>query len=187
LPGYTIVGRSRGTNFDDEHVDIAFRTETIDIFELEYFWLSPTPDVPGSRYEEQSSCPRITTAGIFKHVDSNVTFRVYNTHLDHVGEGARVLGMKQILERIKFDMPVFLTGDMNALPDSEAIQLAHSKLTDLTADIQSSFHGFGKFENHKIDYIFSNLNTAYETVAWNDENNGIFLSDHYPLLTIIEM
>ena len=190
LTEYTIVGRSRSEDYTGEHVDIAFRTETIDIFELEYFWLSPTPDIPGSRYEEQSSCPRITTAGIFKHVGSKTPFRVYNTHLDHVGEGARVLGMKQILDRIVFDMPVFVTGDMNALPDSDAIRIARNKLTDLTENITSSFHGYGKHDNHKIDYIFSDFKTAinpFETVAWTDEVNGVYLSDHYPLLTIIEI
>jgi len=186
LIGYNIIGRSRTIDYQGEHVDIAYKTNTIDLHALDYFWLSPTPDVPGSRYEDQSSCPRITTSGIFKHVESKNTFRVYNTHLDHVGESARILGMKQLCDKIIFDMPVFVTGDMNALPDSAPIQIACNLLTDLTKNIPSSFHGFGTYENHKIDYIFSNLKSVFETVAWTDETNGIYLSDHYPLSVVID-
>lgn len=193
LTGYTIVGRSRGADYKDEHVDIAFKTDTIEIFGLDFFWLSPTPYIPGSRYEEQSGCPRITTSGIFKHKDIFTPFRVYNTHLDHVGEKARVLGMGQILDKIKEDngkinLPTFLMGDMNANPDSETIQMALNfneyPLADVTSDIPASFHGFKGDSVHKIDYIFADTETAKlksEIKSWHDCVFGVYLSDHDPI------
>lgn len=200
LTGYTIVGRSRGADYNDEHVDIAFKNETIEIFGLDFFWLSPTPYIPGSRYEQQSGCPRLTTSGMFKHRDIAVPFRVYNTHLDHEGEQARVLGMKQILNKIKADnetikLPLFITGDMNALPDSESIRMACEfadiPLADLTCDIDESFHSFGRQSGNKvkIDYIFADKETALKvkkTEAWTDCRFGIYLTDHYPIAAEFE-
>lgn len=193
LTGYHIVGRSRGADYNDEHVDIAYKIDTIDIFGLDFFWLSPTPYIPGSRYEEQSICPRITTSGMFKHKDIATPFRVYNTHLDHVGEQARVLGMTQILNKITADnklikLPLFIMGDMNASPDSETIRMAcefkEIPLIDLTANIEGSYHGFGKTENVKIDYIFADAETAkkpHKVTPWHDCVFGVYLSDHDPI------
>jgi len=189
LTGYTIVGRSRGADYNDEHVDIAFKTDTIELFGLDFFWLSPTPYIPGSRYEEQSACPRITTSGMFKHKAIATPFRVYNTHLDHVGEQARVLGMTQILAKIaednsKIKLPLFLTGDMNAVPDSETIQMASNYLVDITTSISESFHGFTDKYGGKIDYIFTDTATAalpYTVKSWHECTFGVYLSDHDPI------
>ncbi len=198
MPDYQIVGRSRSADYRGEHVDIAYRRETIDIFGLDFFWLSPTPYVPGSRYDEQSTCPRITTSGIFKHRDLNRPFRVFNTHLDHVGEQARVLGMGQILSKIteenaKFELPVFITGDFNAKPDSETIALCNSytepSLTDLTENAGPTFHSYGK-ASAKIDYIFCSSDIADRCISvekWDDCNYGLYLSDHYPVSATIRM
>ena len=196
LTGYTIVGRSRSADYGGEHVDIAFNTETTDVFALEYFWLSPSPYAAGSRYENQSSCPRITTAGVFKHRGFAEPFRVYNTHLDHVGEEARVKGMKLILDKIaedggRFKLPVLLMGDMNAEPGSEAVKLAlQAPLTDLTAGVKSSFHGWGSLENVKIDYIFADAAVtdkfSAEVSVWDDCVSGVYLSDHYPVMVTLE-
>ena len=189
LTGYTLVGRSRGADYKDEHVDIAFKTDTIEIFGLDFFWLSPTPYIPGSRYEEQSSCPRITTSGMFKHKDIDTPFRVYNTHLDHIGEQARVLGMTQIINKIEADnqlikLPLFLLGDMNAVPDSETIQMVCKSLIDITTEIPGSFHGFKDESNCKIDYIFTDPETAKvprTVTSWHDCVFGVYLSDHDPI------
>ena len=189
LTGYTIVGRSRGADYNDEHVDIAFKNDTIELFGLDFFWLSPTPYVPGSRYLVQSPCPRITTSGMFKHKDIATPFRVYNTHLDHVGEPARVLGMTQILDKIardnkKIELPVFLTGDMNAVPDSETIRMAANYLVDITTSIPESFHGFNEKYSGKIDYIFTDTETAkvpHTVKSWHECTFGVYLSDHDPI------
>jgi len=198
LPEYHIVGRSRSADYTGEHMDIAYRRDTLELFGLDFFWMSPTPYVPGSRYEEQSTCPRITTSAIFKHKDVETPFRVFNTHLDHIGEQARVLGMGQILDKIteenaKFRLPVFITGDFNAYPDSETIRLCNeyedTKLVDLTADINATFHGYGNTAV-KIDYIFTDSETAkghIKTEVWDDVNFGLYLSDHYPVAATVEL
>jgi len=198
LPEYHIVGRSRSDDYTGEHVDIAYRRDTLEVFGLDFFWLSPTPYIPGSRYEDQSGCPRITTSGIFKHKDLKTPFRFINTHLDHIGESARVLGMGQILNKLteenaKFRLPTFITGDFNARPESDTLNLVREykdmPLVDLTDKLETTFHSYGK-KSAKIDYILTDENTAkgfVETKVWDDCNFGLYLSDHYPVEAIIEL
>jgi len=200
LPDYMFLGRSRSADFTGEHTDIAYRRDLYDVVGLDFFWLSPTPYVPGSRYEEQSLCPRITTCAMLRRISDNKIFRVINTHLDHIGEPARVLGMKQIMAYIdeqnkKFDLPFFFMGDLNALPDSECIMYCKNSKAPETFELTESitdvtFHDYGKVtENYKIDYIFCDKETAknkFTVTRWEDCSYGLWLSDHYPILCEIE-
>lgn len=200
LPDYQFVGRSRAADFTGEHMDVAFRRDKYDLVGLDCFWLSPTPHVPGSRYAEQSDCPRIVTATILRDIKTNKLFRFINTHLDHIGEQARVLGIKQITEYIAeqnkvYEMPFFLTGDFNALPESDTIKFCNEcknpEMVELSANItEVTYHGYGtESDNYKIDYIFCDKKTAenkYTTVLWKDCNYGLYLSDHYPVCCEIE-
>lgn len=199
LTEYTVVGTGRDSNLTGEANPIAFRNGMFSLFSLDQFWLSPTPDVPGSRYEEQSDCPRICMVATLKYQEGqkNRLLRVYNTHLDHVSEKARLLGIDGILNRIASDnehmrLPLILTGDFNATPEEACIQsvLSFTKvpLTDVTEKIPTSFHGFGRLsENNKIDYIFTNAEKCGETLAWTVTENGIWLSDHYPIHAVLDI
>ncbi len=50
LPGYTVVGCGRGADYQGEAMTLAVRNETAELLDWRTFWLSPHPDVPGSRY-----------------------------------------------------------------------------------------------------------------------------------------
>ena len=56
---YEVVGMGRNLKLDGESNPVAFRKDKFDLFGFDQFWLSPTPFVPGTRYEHQSRCPRI--------------------------------------------------------------------------------------------------------------------------------
>lgn len=192
LDDYTVVGYGRDADFGGESNCVAFRSDTYRLFGLNQCWLSPTPFIPATRFEGQSSCPRILTTVMLKHCDRVFPFRFYNTHLDHVGENARVAGMSQILNIIKSDndnwrLGIILTGDMNAEPASQTIKNALSfdsyPLTDTTAALKTTFHNFGKLNRScKIDYIFTDRGTEhYEPYIWDDYSDGIYISDHFPV------
>ena len=192
LKEYCIAGFGRDSDFGGESNCVAYLKDRYRLFGLDQYWLSPTPYVPGTRFAEQSSCPRICTALILKHCDRILPFRIYNTHLDHVSEKARILGISQILERIKSDnvkwpLSIILTGDMNAEPDSQVISQILSlntlPLKDTTAALKNTFHDFGKLERDcKIDYIFTDkCNESSYPYIWDDYTDGEFLSDHYPV------
>ena len=192
LPDYTVIGYGREKHFDGESNCVAFKTADFTLLGFHQCWLSPTPFVPGTRFEEQSSCPRVVVTLMLKHKDRDMPFRFYNTHLDHVSDLARVLGMGQILKRMEADnadweLPMILTGDMNAEPYSEAIRAAKNApkypLEDMTAELERTFHNYGTDKgNTKIDYIFANKGTEHGIpYCWNDTENGLYISDHYPV------
>ena len=52
LTDYMLVGCGRGADYEGEHNPVAFRKDKFELIGLETEWLSPTPFVPGSRYDE---------------------------------------------------------------------------------------------------------------------------------------
>ena len=108
------------------------------------FWLSDTPNVPGSvTWEGQSTCPRVCTGGLFHEIDkdgklSGKTVYVYSTHFDHVGELARqkaaALILKRIADRKDKNAPVVLLGDFNCGEDSPAVRLLKGETVMLSGE-----------------------------------------------------
>lgn len=198
LSDYIIVGGGRGADRGDEAVPIAFRKDAFFLTDLETFWLSSEPHTPGSRYTgDQSGCPRVCTSATLKPRDGE-PFRVYNIHTDHVGVFARVLASNQLLQKINEDnllspMPAFITGDFNDLPDSLCIKTIlcyrGGFFTDLSADVGGTFHNYGRLsKEEKIDYIFAENGTkCLSCEKMTDHKNGLWLSDHYPVMAEVEL
>lgn len=187
LKDYYVVGCPRETDLTGEQVCIAFRPDKFNLMKMDTFWLSPTPYVPGSRYPEQSICPRTCTEVVLQELSGGKIFRMLNTHLDHEGSLARVLGAKQILEAMdnaQFfpDAPIVLVGDMNAEPDSPEMELIASRMENLTKGIGITYHGFTGPNQCCIDYIFvSGAISGSDVRKWTDSRDGVFLSDHFPV------
>ena len=196
LDDYTVIGCGRGKKLDDEASLIAYRKNMFEMVSAETFWLSLAPNAPGSRYgADQSGCPRVATAAVLKHRESDQWFLFVNTHLDHKGSAARMYGAIQILQYISTKgLPFVLTGDLNALPDAPEIRVIadckYLNAVDLTADVGGTFHGFGKrVPNTKIDYIFSDLPAdPAESYAVTDEPaDGLYISDHRPVISFVTL
>lgn len=195
LPDYAFIGKSNREWGKKEYNPIAYRKDTLELTETGTFWLSSTPDLPGSRFWLQSPNPRTCTWGEFCHKGSGIRFRYFNTHLDHLSHHARAKGLLVLFDRIadmqsREKLPIFLGGDFNFTPHSTLYALCHSygigqddtRLVDLSAHLPTSFHWFGKLKRpFKLDYVFADSDTASEqfsvqVLRYNDE--GGFLSDH---------
>ncbi|MGI6240204.1 MAG: endonuclease/exonuclease/phosphatase family protein [Christensenellales bacterium] len=197
LVDYTVVGCGRGADYEDEHNPVAFRTEQYELIGLQTSWLSPTPDIPGSRHAEQSPCPRIMTVATLRIIGTPRAFDVYNIHLDHEFERARILGANQLIEAMRAklarrEMPLVLLGDFNAYPTDAPVRAllgdAQLALTDHTRAIPHSFHAYGAQTNPRIDYIMSRgFRALGDAHIWDDCQNGVYLSDHYPIAINLEM
>ncbi len=190
LEDYYVIGCGRDEKLGNEQTSIAYKKSIYNLLQLEVFWLSKTPKVPGSRYENQSDCPRICTMALFQNVQTDEVFRIYNTHLDHIGSEARKSGLGQILDRMEREetfvqAPAILTGDFNALPDSPEMELLNEYpwLVDLTAGTCGTFHDFGRTNPaEKIDYILvQDTITCSRAEVWTESFDGVYLSDHYPV------
>ena len=186
---YDVQVRYRSENYDGEGLAIALLRSSVELLHCKSFWLSPTPDVPGSRFENQSHCPRITVFTIVREKLSGRKLRICNVHLDHRSDEARILGARLLLsalEKERADIETVILGDMNAAPASCTIaefRDSSLRLTDLTDGIDVSFHDYGR-KAGKIDYVFATEELArdFESARiWDNVHSGIYLSDHYPI------
>ena len=193
LTDYDIFFNTRAENFHGEGLALALRRETAALQALDFFWLSDTPYRPGSRFADQSNYPRICQSALIRLRDDTF-FRVYNLHLDIQSTDVRVKEIGLVLARIKEDrerlaFPFMVAGDFNAEPDSETLAACLGRsdmpLKDLTASVKRSYHDFLRpHPDSKIDYILADARTAEglcRVDVWNDEKDGITLSDHYPI------
>ena len=120
---------------------------------------------------------------------------MFNTHLDHLGEQARVEGVNLILSKMKQlnikNYPIIFIGDFNLEPESKPIATILKTLID-SKDIsilkpfgpEGTFNGFNYFEEKKnrIDYIFVSKSIKVQKYAvLNNSNNLKFPSDHFPV------
>ena len=199
---YQVCGIGRDNDLQGESNVVMYKKDKFDLVNLDTFWLSDTPHIPGTRFAtDQSSCPRICTVVTLRRKEDGKLLRHYNTHLDHVGQIAQAQGITMILNRMAADyqtwpMPVILTGDMNVTPDNVVYKSIvnfgglNAPLKDLTSDMEFSFHGNNPEKIHiKIDYVFSTLASGEEaSIQVNDANeNGVTMSDHYPVGAVLEL
>ena len=205
LDGYDLFGHGRDADRGGEGVTIAVKRGLFELVSFESFWLSPTPNVPGSRYQNQSKCPRICPVAVFLSKEGKL-LRVVGVHLDHISDEARILGIKQITEYLaakQKELPCDATvvlGDFNAKPASETMKWVDGNdvfpLVEVTKESGPTFHWWGRLvpgsndEPRKIDYVYldpASAKTARDLTVYKDENCGIYLSDHYPFSIVFDL
>ena len=192
---YDVIGCGRDLDRFGESCPIAYKKDIFELVSFETFALSPTPHIPGSKYNEplQSKFPRMASHACLVHRELDHPIHFFNTHLDFKTDNVAALGMTVILERLSVcDGTIFLTGDMNSKPDELAMQLPleipDCPLVDATAHILHTSHDFGiTTQNTKIDYIFTNANVL-ECYPRDDKPvDGVWISDHYPVVALLEV
>lgn len=195
MPEYHFVGHLRNSDYKGEGLYTAVKKSSCEVIGFEAVWLSPTPYVAGSRFECQSECPRICLCTTVRHLETGTLFRVFNLHLDLPLE-ARVLNMKSAFDFVaqqneKLKMPYVILGDFNSLPDDAVIEMCNNYegIKDITAHIPVTFQDFGRREL-KLDYMYVSYDLAEKALnvgIWNDNMNGIYISDHYPVFADFEI
>lgn len=199
LPDYYILGFGRNADYGGEHIPIGIRRDSFDVVEMGGCWLSDTPEIPGSKFEGQSVCPRTIMWVKLFDLKTGKLFRVYNTHLDHPEEThylPRRLELHQILGIIDNDLkkeklPFVFMGDFNTFPrnwETEELD-ARKDIIDFTEDIKVTYHNWGDpNRQEKIDYIYGSPEWKVSSAdTWKDCYDGIWLSDHYPVCVIAEL
>lgn len=195
LNQYAWFGVGRRGDATDEHMGVFYLKSRFELLDSGNFWLSETPEKPGSS-DWNMSLPRMVTWGDFRDRKSGVTFRFYNTHYPHrrEDEDARTKCSRVILDRIQADARpnVILTGDFNTGLGSESHKVLTSVLKETwgpeATGPADTFHGFsGKPRPGRIDWILyrggfipQSVQTIYDHV------NGRYPSDHFPVLAVFE-
>ena len=191
LPDYRGLGKPREIGDTAEYVPLFFRTQRFEVLEHGDFWMSPTPEVEGSRGWD-TDVPRHCTWAALRDHAARVELMVLNTHLDRWGEVARLESARLVAERIALTTgtPSVVLGDLNALEDSEPLViLKDSGLRDSFRDVyptatnvQTIHHYRDLSGGRKIDYVL--CDERWRTVAAGivrEHAMDRLPSDHFPV------
>lgn len=198
MPEYAWFGISRRGNDQDEHMGVFYLKSRLELLDSGNFWLSETPERPGSS-SWNMSLPRMVTWGRFR-LRGGPEFLLLNTHFAHrrEDEPARLMSAKLIAGRIGLydpKLPIVLTGDFNAPAGEEAYGQFAGLMKDAWVEArersgpEGTFHGFrGKPSNTRIDWILYRAPwkvSKAETVI--DQKDGRFPSDHFAVFTVFDL
>jgi endonuclease/exonuclease/phosphatase family metal-dependent hydrolase len=201
LGQYDYVGRSRELDQPDgEQCGIFFRSARFVELERGHFWLSETPQFPGSQSWD-AALPRMATwLKLFDRTTQRVSV-IINTHFDHQGREARRQSAGVLLRyarQFAAQYPLIITGDFNCPEESapyvtltSPADAASSQLIDIYRLVhphrqanEGTFNGFqGRRDGGRIDWILA-------TPAWKPvsaqiitfQRDGRFPSDHFPVV-----
>lgn len=216
LPDYDWIGVGREDGAKEgEYAPIFYNRNLLEVMEQGTFWLSETPELCGS-IGWDADCTRIASWGHFINKETGKAFWLINTHLDHMGQVARLKSVALLFDKIQsFESsePIILMGDFNAVVSSDVYAALTSEVNGLadTAVMSRSkshgpsftFHGFkgndlmtldqrrrgGDRELlSPIDYIFVNneVDVLHHGVL-ADQWDGRFPSDHMPVVADVIM
>ena len=197
---YNRFGIGREENGLGEACTIYYKKDRFKVEQSNTFWLSETPEKVSRGWD--AACNRVCTYGLFKDLKTKKTFWVFNLHLDHMGEEARVKGVQLALSKIAAlntkNYPAFLMGDFNSEPDTKQI-MEIKKVMDDTKDVskEKPFGPSGTFNDFKhnepvtllLDYIFVSKNSSLKIqkhAVLSDSKDLKYPSDHLPVLIEID-
>ena len=191
--GSVAAGRDDGLR-EGEACPVFYRLGRFDRLDRGSFWLSATPDVPGSVGWGAALTRVATWVRLYDKVRQD-TLLFMNTHFDHVSDSARVMSSGLLLGRLKElagNNDFIITGDFNARPGSLAIERMTEEGYAVDSFILSetppsgesyTFNGFKEEPGEgRIDYIFVREGMkvlSHKTHRIIEE--GVFISDHWPV------
>lgn len=199
LAGYgsVVAGRDDGLRAG-EACPVFFRLGRFDMVDKGTFWLSATPDVPGS-IGWGAALTRVATWVRLYDRTVKDTLLFLNTHFDHISDSARVMSSGVLMEKVRElagDNAFVITGDFNARPESMAI--AGMKEGELAVDTylisetapsgeSYTFNGWKDQQGEgRIDYIFVRSGMkALKHGTHRVIEEGVFISDHWPVTATV--
>lgn len=186
---YDSVITYRDDAFNSEGCPIFYRSDIYTLIDKGSFWLSETPDVMSKSWGAQYN--RVCSYVILKDNATETEFVVFNTHLSHVSDEARINGIQVVLDKIKEfgSLPAVLMGDLNAEEDSQTYKSATVNFLDTKYQTENTmtsctYQAWGKqLDKNCIDYILVSK-TGFKTNSYKvvtDTYDGVYSSDHFPL------
>jgi endonuclease/exonuclease/phosphatase family metal-dependent hydrolase len=196
LKNLALVENHRAWIEDRMYPCLFINPETVFVEKSGDIWLSETPEIAGS-VSFDSAFPRLCTWAKIKLKQSGHNLTVVNTHLDHILQKSRKEQIKVLIREIQKlgNDPVIILGDFNESPSTEIQKdlLEAFKLQDPWKEMghaeETSHHGFlgEEASGDRIDWILVPKTFECESITLDKRSfeNGIFPSDHYPLLATV--
>jgi endonuclease/exonuclease/phosphatase family metal-dependent hydrolase len=206
LSDYGYHGTTRvPANKEEEQCAVFYRKSRFDSIAAGHFWLSDTPDVPGSRSWDSAHPRMVSWVQLRERARPDSVFFVFNTHFDHVGQDARLQSaaiIRSRIQKIAGSAPSILVGDFNSAEGSLPYQvlLYSTKALRLTDTYRSqhstqtpegestSTRWKGNRSGKRIDWILSSPHWQISAAAIDYANDaGRYPSDHYPVNAILTL
>ncbi|BDS06501.1 endonuclease [Oceaniferula spumae] len=202
MEGYASIGAGRidGTQ-GGEHVPIFYKKDQWEEADGGHFWLSATPETPGSR-TWGNRIPRMCTWARLIDRKSGCGIYIYNTHFDHLSWKSRRLSAQFLLDTINGrehpSDPVALMGDLNCKPGSTPMKLLLADKTVLLDSFtmndpdlanSSTFNRWrmSKRGRRKIDYILVSPNLkVMDSEILCIGQDAIAASDHNAVVITVD-
>ena len=181
MPEYEFVGDGRKADRKSgEASPVFWRKERFDGLKSGTFWLSETPDVPGSKGWD-AGWPRVCTYAILRDRRTHGLVCFLNAHIDGAPQAGE-MGMRLILERIgkivtrmegaQRRISVVFTGDHNCRETQTPALLASETLTD--AVLASETPPLGPWRSYNGWAWSANAKRAAEAVKHPREKRNRF-------------
>ncbi len=196
LKGYDSVITYRDDAFNSEGCPIFYNTSLYKLVDKGSFWLSETPEVPSKSWGAQYN--RVCSYVILTDIASGKDFVVFNTHLSHVSDEARINGINVVLDKIaEFgSLPAVIMGDFNAEEGSVTYNSVTENYDDAIYRVENpdkayTYNGWGDSAKFKrIDY-FMISKTGFQVNSYDvlpaTTADGVYISDHCPIVMSVTM
>lgn len=197
------IGRTDGVKAGEMN-PVFFRKERFDMSRTKTFWLSDTPEVPGSM-GWGASLPRIVTWMELVDRNSHEHFFFFNTHFAHDSDSARIMSASILLnsvDSIAKGFPFIITGDFNMLSTSKGYAILTGPYESVPLLKDSYFisdkntvgpgYTYNAFTDKqgsgRIDYIFvKDGMKVLEQSTIIKKVRGVYISDHWPVMAIVSL
>ncbi len=206
LPEYAFYGQGRDDGkLGGEFSGIFYRKSRFTQQGAGSFWLSATPDTPGTTFSF-NKLPRVASWVRLKDKQSNREFILLNMHWDHQDPKAREQAAALVRERLGTmggDLPLLVMGDLNSSEDTPAFKTliaakgaTDRKLADSYRELhperspkESSFNEWdGKTKGARIDFILHTSEfTPVSAEIVRTSYDGRWPSDHYPVTATLKL
>lgn len=207
LPRYAVLGVGRDDGREQgEMMALYYKKERFERLDAGHFWLSETPEVPGSKSWD-SSLPRMVTWVKLRDRQQPAARPIayFNTHFDHKGKTARLESARLIrrqITKLGEGCSLILTGDFNAAEGSPPYHALFDALDNQPSPLIDTYRGVhprreaneGTFSGFKadatngarIDWIGVTRDwTVREARIDRTQRNGHTPSDHFPVTAVI--
>ena len=195
LPQYDSVITYRDNFVLSEGCPIFYHKDLYTLKDKGSFWLSETPEVMSKDWG--AACYRICSYVILTDNHSGKDFVVFNTHLDHISDEARIKGIGVVLDKIAAfgGLPSVIMGDFNAEEGSETYNAVTEHFLDARYEARETmdsytFQSWGDMEKAcRIDYFMLSKTgfAVHSYQALIEPYDGIYSSDHSPIVLKISM
>ncbi len=195
LPQFDSVITYRDDMVNSEGCPVFYRLDLYNLVDKGSFWLSETPEEMSKDWD--AACYRVCSYIILEVKETGKRFVVFNTHLDHISDEARINGINVVLEKIEQfgSLPSVIMGDFNAGENTETYRSVTEKFLDAKYQLENPMKGAtytnwgAAIEGENIDY-FMISKTGFAVKDYKiirDTYNGVYPSDHFPIFTVLEL